>query len=309
MGAIRGVAFLDVSGHDPGERAHQVARLAAHLKLPADVVDFGGPLRDLAEMGGRGPISRALGRTVVEQATGTQQGQQALQAILVDEFRWRAWVAHAMGAAFVICPDAPPGCSGALAAMGLRILGPADEAPDLAGLADLADLADDPRQPQGWAGRPARAAAAALPDGGPPELGGDRGQPGGLDDQVRLRALRARAGQVIVGGFQAGAHEVGAVVADRTGAMWYGLDVTSDDGAGSLCAEAVAVGNAIMGGAGELAYVAAVRHSRVGPRRAGYCLVPPCPSCRALLLQAGRLVQVVLEGATGLAAMTLSPAH
>jgi cytidine deaminase len=305
VGDIRGAAFIDVSGHDPGKRARQLARLAAHLKVPADVVDFGGPLRELAEMGGRGPAGRALGRTVVEQAAAAEAGRRALHAILIDELRWRAWVAHAMGAAFVICPDAPPGCDKALAAMGLRIVGPSEEAPDLAG---LTDVADDPGQPPDRrAGLLARAVAGALPGSAPPAPAGDCGQPGMLDGQVRLRALRARAGEVVTGSFRAGSHEIGAVVADRNGAMWYGLGPGDGDGTRSPCAEAVAVSNAVMGGADELAYVAAVRHPLAGPRHPGYSLVPPCPSCRALLLEAGQLVQAVVEGPAGLEAVPLSP--
>ncbi len=299
MGEICGVAFTDVGGHNSAERAHKLACVAAHLGIPADVVDFSGPLRDLARTGGRGLTGRTLGRAVVEQAANTDQGQRILHAILIDEFRWRAWAAHDMGAALVICPDAPPGSIDSMSAMGLSVVRAADKVPGVAALAYGPGPAHDLKA--GF-----RIPAAALPPDDPVLEFADDGRSSWLDDQVRLRALRARAGEVIVGGFQAGAREVGVVVADTSGGMWFGLGPSAIDGAGSLCAEAVAVANAAMGGADDLAYVAAVRHPRARPRRPGYTLLPPCPSCRALLVEAGEPVRAVVEGAAGLETMLLN---
>ena len=103
--------------------------------------------------------------------------------------------------------------------------------------------------------------------------------------------LIAAAAEVLRRNYRRTRHTVGAAVRTASGAVFTGVNL---EGIHTPCAEPVAVGAAIS--AGESALAAMVAVSRRGPR---YSLLPPCGTCRQLLLDYGPTAYVLVPDDAG----------
>lgn len=86
-----------------------------------------------------------------------------------------------------------------------------------------------------------------------------------------------------------GRHEVAAAVRMRSGAIHLGLHVEGSTGRATICAEGVAIGNAVMAGDREIETIAAVLRLPDG----GWRVVSPCGVCRELIGDYGADADVI----------------
>ncbi len=96
-------------------------------------------------------------------------------------------------------------------------------------------------------------------------------------------------------------HMVAAALRGRDGRIWTGLHLGTTVGRLSACAEAVAVGRAILDGDGSIATVVAVRHPKPDEADRRLAVVAPCGACRELILDYDPDALVIVPG-------TLAPA-
>jgi cytidine deaminase len=98
-------------------------------------------------------------------------------------------------------------------------------------------------------------------------------------------------------------HTVAAALRDRQGRIWTGLHLGTTVGRLSICAEAVAMGRAVIGGAladgGGIAIAVAVRHPKPEEAGRGIAVVSPCGACRELLADYAPDAQVIVPGPAG----------
>ena len=246
-----------------------VSRAAVEVQVPVDILAINASLRELED-----PI-RAIS-----------------QSADTDDFRWRSWLAHAMGAEFVICPYACAQDVPALSRMGLRIAEVIGASPSTNGAeTDWRRHVDfsvsyRPTMSAFWEElQPLLAATDARLSRA------TRTADHGLDHKVRMRSYVAWAGQTVSSHYVEGLHDTGAIVVDGRGRWWRGLNLA---GSGvSVCAEVVALGNALLAGASQLSYVVSV-HCLAG---GGYRIVPPCAACRRLLATRAPEIRVIVKNA------------
>jgi cytidine deaminase len=95
-------------------------------------------------------------------------------------------------------------------------------------------------------------------------------------------------------------HMVAAAICGRDGRVWTGLHLGATVGRLSVCAEAVALGRAIIEGDGSIATAVAVRHPKPEEADRSLAVVSPCGACRELILDydPAALVIVPTEGET-----------
>ena len=79
-------------------------------------------------------------------------------------------------------------------------------------------------------------------------------------------------------------HMVGAALRSRDGRIWTGVHLGATVGRLSVCAEAIALGRAILDGDGTVATAVAVRHPKVDEPDQSLAVVSPCGACREMLL-------------------------
>ena len=79
-------------------------------------------------------------------------------------------------------------------------------------------------------------------------------------------------------------HTVGAALRSRDGRVWTGVHLGATVGRLSVCAEAVALGRAILEGDGTVECAVAVRHPKPEESVREIAVVPPCGACREMLV-------------------------
>jgi len=79
-------------------------------------------------------------------------------------------------------------------------------------------------------------------------------------------------------------HTVAAALRGRDGRVWTGIHMGATVGRLSICAEAIALGRAIMDGDGTVECAVAVRHPKPDETVRDIAIVPPCGACRENLL-------------------------
>lgn len=79
-------------------------------------------------------------------------------------------------------------------------------------------------------------------------------------------------------------HMVAAALRSRDGRVWTGVHLGATVGRLSVCAEAVALGRAILEGDGTVAVAVAVRHPKPDEPDRSLAVVSPCGACREMLL-------------------------
>jgi cytidine deaminase len=95
-------------------------------------------------------------------------------------------------------------------------------------------------------------------------------------------------------------HTVAAAIRGRDGRVWTGLHLGATVGRLSVCAEAVALGRALLEGDGAVDTVVAVRHPKPDETDRELAVVPPCGACREMFLDHCPDAWVIVLGAGGL---------
>ncbi len=115
------------------------------------------------------------------------------------------------------------------------------------------------------------------------------------------QALVAAAHAVLARHYKPFWHTVAAAIRGQDGRIWTGLHLGATVGRLSICAEAVALGRALLEGDGRIETVVAVRHPKPDETDRTLAVVPPCGACREMLLDHCPDALVIVHGAGGLA--------
>ena len=94
--------------------------------------------------------------------------------------------------------------------------------------------------------------------------------------------------------------EVGAALRTRSGKVFTGINLDAYLGRMAVCAEAVALGRAILDGGGDVETVVAVRHPKPEEVVRDMAVVPPCGACREMLMDHAPDALVIVPGPNGL---------
>ncbi len=95
-------------------------------------------------------------------------------------------------------------------------------------------------------------------------------------------------------------HMVAAAIRGRDGRIWTGIHLGATVGRMQICAEAVALGRAIIDGDGTVAVAAAVRHPKPHEESQDLAVVPPCGACREMLMDFDPDAEIIVPAAGGL---------
>ncbi|MDT0381312.1 cytidine deaminase [Streptomyces sp. DSM 42041] len=306
--SVQRVALFGLPGAGKSTAAGLLRRTLAGMDRHVEVIKLAAPLYDVQ--------AAFYARARTRLAEGQQDGEllnflgshfrTAAPGLLLEDFAQRAAAAELAGADVLLCDDARPA--------------------DLDGLRDqgftlVRVTAPDALRRERKAGRGDRRAGR---DDHPTELGGDgveadlvldnAGDLPALEEQVvelakRLPAAPAEqeaaeqvvaslvglAREVITERYAENRHQIGAVVVTGDGRVFTGIHLEAMVGRASVCAEAVALGQARAAGAGDLMLALAVRHPKPSEERRDIKLVPPCGLCRELLLDYGPRVSTVVQ--------------
>ena len=97
-------------------------------------------------------------------------------------------------------------------------------------------------------------------------------------------ALIAAAHDVLARHYRPFWHTVAAAIRGQDGRIWTGLHLGATVGRLSICAEAVALGRAVLEGGGGIDAVVAVRHPKPDEADRELAVVPPCGACREMFI-------------------------
>ncbi len=101
--------------------------------------------------------------------------------------------------------------------------------------------------------------------------------------------------------------EVGAALRTRSGRIFTGVSLDAYLGRMAICAEAVALGQAITNsGETGIETVVAVRHPPPEEKERAIAVVSPCGACRELIWDYDRNARVIVPGASGPSAVLIS---
>jgi cytidine deaminase len=124
-------------------------------------------------------------------------------------------------------------------------------------------------------------------------------------------ALVAAAHDVLGRHYRPFWHTVAAAIRGSDGRVWTGLHLGATVGRLSVCAEAVALGRALLEGNGKIDAIVAVRHPKPDEADRELAVVSPCGACREMFLDHCADALVIMHGPTGLTKLpvrTLLPA-
>ena len=99
---------------------------------------------------------------------------------------------------------------------------------------------------------------------------------------------------------------VASALRSRDGRIWTGVHLGATVGRLQVCAEAIALGRAIMEGDGSVACAVAVRHPKPDEALQELAVVPPCGACREMLVDFDRDAQVIVPLPAGLRRVPVS---
>lgn len=91
-------------------------------------------------------------------------------------------------------------------------------------------------------------------------------------------------------------HTVAAALRDTEGRIWTGLHLGTTVGRLQICAEPVALGRALLGGATGIVTAVAVRHPKPEEDDRDIAVVAPCGACRELLVDYAPDCLVIVPG-------------
>ena len=110
------------------------------------------------------------------------------------------------------------------------------------------------------------------------------------EDQKLVEAARA----VLLKHYRPFWHTVGAALRGRDGRVWTGVHLGATVGRLQVCAEAVALGRAILEGDGTIECAVALRHPKPDESVREIAVVPPCGACREMLFDYDRDAVVII---------------
>jgi cytidine deaminase len=113
-------------------------------------------------------------------------------------------------------------------------------------------------------------------------------------------ALVTAAHEVLARHYKLFWHTVAAAIRGRDGRVWTGLHLGTTVGRLAVCAEAVALGRAVLEGCDGIDTVVAVRHPKPDELDRELAVVPPCGGCRELFLDHCPDALVIVHGPQGL---------
>ncbi len=115
-------------------------------------------------------------------------------------------------------------------------------------------------------------------------------------DHALIEAARA----VLVKHYRPFWHTVGAALRGRDGRIWTGVHLGATVGRLSVCAEAIALGRAVLEGDGTVECAVAVRHPKPDENARDIAVVPPCGACREMLTDFDADADVIVPTPSGL---------
>jgi cytidine deaminase len=124
-------------------------------------------------------------------------------------------------------------------------------------------------------------------------------------DKADLELVEA-ARAILVKHYKPHWHTVGAALRSRDGRIWTGVHLGATVGRLSVCAEAVALGRAILEGDGTVECAVAVRHPKAEESVREIAVVPPCGACREMLTDFDPGADVIVPGPGGLQRIPVS---
>jgi cytidine deaminase len=113
-------------------------------------------------------------------------------------------------------------------------------------------------------------------------------------------ALIAAANAVLERHYRTFWHTVAAAVRSKDGRIWTGLHIGTTVGRLAICAEAVALGRAILEGDGTIQTAVAIRHPKPEEEDRELAVVSPCGGCREMILDHAPAAMVIVRDANGL---------
>ena len=116
-------------------------------------------------------------------------------------------------------------------------------------------------------------------------------------------ALVEAARAVLIKHYKPFWHMVGAALRTRDGRIFTGVHLGATVGRLSVCAEAIALGRAVLEGDGTVECAVAVRHPKPGEPVQEIAVVPPCGACREMLTDFDPDADVIVQTPAGLARM------
>ena len=91
-------------------------------------------------------------------------------------------------------------------------------------------------------------------------------------------------------------HMVSAALRGRDGRIWTGIHLGATVGRLQICAEAIALGRAILDGDGTIETAVAIRHPKPGEDDQSLAIVSPCGACREMILDYDPDARVIVPG-------------
>jgi cytidine deaminase len=129
-------------------------------------------------------------------------------------------------------------------------------------------------------------------------------EPGAAREGVPLTAadheLVAAANEVLARHYRPFWHMVAAAIRGRDGRIWTGVHLGATVGRLSVCAEAVALGRAVLEGDGMIHTAVAVRHPKPEETDREMAVVAPCGACREMIVDFSPEALVILKAPEGL---------
>ncbi len=122
---------------------------------------------------------------------------------------------------------------------------------------------------------------------------------GGIPLDGDDRELLAAAEDVLRRHYRPFWHMVAAALRSRDGRVWTGLHLGATVGRLSVCAEAVALGRAVLEGDGTIATVVALRHPKPEEQDRNLAVVSPCGACREMVVDYAPEALIIVPGAAG----------
>ncbi len=134
-------------------------------------------------------------------------------------------------------------------------------------------------------------------------LGPLAGLPLDTDDQALIAAARA----TLLAHYRPFWHTVAAALRGQDGRIWTGVHLGATVGRLSICAEAIAMGRAILEGDGTVATAVAIRHPKPGEDDQSLAIVSPCGACREMIVDYAPDALVIVPGGLKLPVRALLP--
>ena len=112
--------------------------------------------------------------------------------------------------------------------------------------------------------------------------------------------LIAAANAVLATHYRPFWHMVAAAIRSQDGRIWTGIHIGTTVGRLSVCAEAVALGRALLDGDGTIQTAVAVRHPKPEEIDRELAVVSPCGACREMIVDHAPGAKVIIKDSNGL---------